>query len=153
MGRKRRKWGEVCRTHFPLASDMTWVLGQADFFYLLWELANLGFPGGTSRKELACQWRRRKRCGFDPWIRKIPWRRAWQPTSVFLPGESHGHRSLAGYSSWGHTESDMTEATQHACKSWELYFIWWTWWASSPGTSLSGSAEGLLQRGKGGARF
>ena len=46
---------------------------------------------------------------MDPWVRKIPWRRAWQPTPVFLLGESHGQRSLAGYSSWGHKESDMTE--------------------------------------------
>jgi len=42
------------------------------------------------------------RCGFDPWVRKIPWRRAWQPTPVFLPGESHGQRSLVGYSLWDH---------------------------------------------------
>ena len=41
------------------------------------------------------------RCGFDPWVGKIPWRRAWQPTPVFLPGESHGQRSLVGYSPWG----------------------------------------------------
>ena len=47
----------------------------------------------------------------DSWARNIPWRRAWQPTPVFLPGESHGQRSLAGYSQWGHTESDMTEVT------------------------------------------
>jgi len=39
-----------------------------------------------------------KRCGFDPWVRKIAWRRAWQLVLVFLPGESHGHRSLTGYS-------------------------------------------------------
>ena len=52
--------------------------------------------------------------GFDPWIRKIPWRREWQPTPVFLPREFHGQRSLAGYSPWGHKESDMTEATKHA---------------------------------------
>jgi len=51
-----------------------------------------------SGKEPACQFRRCKRHGFDPWIRKIPWRRAWQPTPVLLPGESHEHRSLAGYS-------------------------------------------------------
>ena len=57
----------------------------------------MGFPGGTSGKELACQCRRQKRCKFDPWVRKIPWRRSWQPTPVFLPGESHGQRSLAGY--------------------------------------------------------
>ena len=54
------------------------------------------------------------RLGFDPWIGKIPWREAWQPTPVFLPGESHGQRSLAGYSPWGRTESDTTEVT--ACK-------------------------------------
>ena len=47
--------------------------------------------------------------GFDPWVGKIPWRRAWQFTPVFLPGESHGQRSLAGYSLWGHKESDTTE--------------------------------------------
>ena len=52
-----------------------------------------------------------KRCGFDPWVEKIPWKRAWQPTPVFLPGESHGQISLAGYSPWGHKESDTTEAT------------------------------------------
>ena len=49
-----------------------------------------GFPGGTSGKEPACQCRRHKRWLFDPWVGKIPWRRAWQPTPVFLPGESHG---------------------------------------------------------------
>ena len=43
---------------------------------------------------------------FDPWVKKIPWRRAWQPTSVFLPGESHGQRSLAGHSPWDCKESD-----------------------------------------------
>ena len=51
-------------------------------------------------------------CGrpkFDPWVRKIPWRRKWQPVPVFLPGESHGRRSLVGYSPRGPKESDMTE--------------------------------------------
>ena len=43
------------------------------------------------------------------WVRKIPWRKTWRPTPVFLPGESHGQRSLAGYSPWGHRESDATE--------------------------------------------
>ena len=74
----------------------------------------LGFPGGTSGKEPACQCRRCKNCRFNPWVGQIPWRRAWQPTPIFLPGESHGQRSLEGYSPWGHRESDMTEATQHA---------------------------------------
>ena len=44
---------------------------------------------------------RQRRWGFDPWLGKIPWRRKWQPTPVFLPGESHGQRSLMGYSPWG----------------------------------------------------
>ena len=70
-----------------------------------------GFPGGTSRKELVCQCRRHKKCRFDPWVGKVPWRGKWQPTAVFLPEKSHGQRSLAGYSPWGLTESDMTEAT------------------------------------------
>ena len=48
--------------------------------------------------------------GWDPWVRKIPWRRKWLPTLVFLPGESDGQRSLAGYSLWGRKESDTTEA-------------------------------------------
>jgi len=46
--------------------------------------------------------------GFDLWDRKIPWRRKWQPTPVFLPGKSHGQRSLVGYSPWGRKESDTT---------------------------------------------
>ena len=57
-----------------------------------------GFPGGASGKEPASQCKRHKRRGFDPWVGKIPRRRAWQPTPVFLPGESHGPRSLVGYS-------------------------------------------------------
>ena len=48
-------------------------------------------------KESACHCRRYRRCRFDPWVRKIPWRRKWQPTTVVLPGKSHGQRSLVGY--------------------------------------------------------
>ena len=48
---------------------------------------------------------------FHPWVGKIPWRREWQPTPVFSPGESHGQRSLLGYSPWDHKESDTTEVT------------------------------------------
>ena len=62
-------------------------------------------------KKPACQCRGHKRCRFDPWVRKIPWRRKSQPTPVFLPGESHAQRSLADYSRKGHKESGMTEAT------------------------------------------
>ena len=49
------------------------------------------------------------RPGFDPWVRKIPCRKEWQPTPVFLPGEFHGQRSLVGYNQWGRKESDTTE--------------------------------------------
>jgi len=71
------------------------------FFYKSPEFCShkfvLGFPGGTSGKEPICQCRRHKRCGFDPWGGKIPWRRAWKPTPVFLPEESHGQRNLVDY--------------------------------------------------------
>ena len=62
------------------------------------EFRQRGFPGDSAEKESTCQFRR---CGFNPWIGKIPWRREWQPTPVFLPGKSHGQRSLMGYSPWG----------------------------------------------------
>ena len=52
------------------------------------------YPGGVSGKELNCQCRRPKRCGFGSWIGKIPWRRTWLPTSLFLPREFHEQRSL-----------------------------------------------------------
>ena len=71
-----------------------------------WAKASRWLSGEVS----ACQCRRCGRLRFDPWVRKMPWRRKWQPTPVFLPGKSHGHRSLVGYSPWGHKkELDMTE--------------------------------------------
>ena len=69
-----------------------------DSTYKLSALIFMGFPGGSDAKEPACQCRRHKRCRFDPWVRKIPWQRAWQLTHVFLPGEFHGQRILMGYS-------------------------------------------------------
>ena len=74
----------------------------------------MGFPGGASGQEPTCQCRRHERSRFHPWVGKIPRRRAWQLTLVFLPGKSHGQRSLVGYCPWGHKESDMTEATEHS---------------------------------------
>ena len=70
-----------------------------------------GFPGGASGKEPACQFQRHKRHGFHPWVWKIPRRRAWQPTPVFLPGEPQGQRSLAVHSPYSHKESSTAEAT------------------------------------------
>ena len=64
-----------------------------------------GFPGGARGKEPVCRCRRPERLRFSPWVGKIPWRRKWQPTPVFLPGESHGQRSLAGYTVHGVAKS------------------------------------------------
>ena len=58
---------------------------------------SLDFPGDASGKEPTCHCRRHKRCGFDPWVGKVPWRRKRQPTPAFSPREFHGQRSLAGY--------------------------------------------------------
>ena len=79
--------------------------------------------------------------GETPWVRKIPWSRKWPPIPVFLPGKSHGQRSLEGYSPWARKELDMTDSahTQHLmeCMVSELVnerihgiFTWWdNWWA------------------------
>ena len=76
----------------------------------------VGLPRWCSGKESACHCRRCKRHRFHPWAGNVSQRREWQNTPVFLPGEFHGQRSLVGYSSWGHKESDTTKVTQHvAC--------------------------------------
>ena len=69
----------------------------------------MALPSSTTAKEPACQRRRCRRQGFHPWVTEIPWRRKWQPTPVFLPGESHGRRSVVGYSPWGRKQLDMTK--------------------------------------------
>ena len=61
------------------------------------------------------------RPGFDPWVRKNSWRRAWQPTPVFLLENPHGQRSLVGYNPWGHKESNRTERLSTATKQQKLY--------------------------------
>ena len=62
-------------------------------------------------KNLPVNARDASRRRFDPRVRKIPWRREWQPTPVLFPGESQGQRSLVGYGPQGHKESDTTEVT------------------------------------------
>ena len=71
----------------------------------------MGFPGGSAVKNAPVM-QETQEMQFDPWDWKISWRRAWQPTPVFLPGEFH-ERSLAGYSPWGHKELDTTKVTEH----------------------------------------
>ena len=68
---------------------------------------NLGM-NRCSGKEYTCQSRKLKRLRFDPWVRKIPWSRKWQPALIILAWEIHGQRSLVGCSPWGHKESDTT---------------------------------------------
>ena len=69
-------------------------------------------PSGTSGKESTCQCRRYKRHRFNPWVRKIPLSRKWQPVPVFLTEKSHGQKNLAGYSPWGHKEAEHDLATK-----------------------------------------
>ena len=77
-----------------------------------------GLPRWFSGKESACQCRR---CGFDPWVWNISWKRKWQPTLVFLPGKSQGERSLVGYSPGCHKESDMTKQKDiHTLNHWNM---------------------------------
>ena len=77
--------------------------------YLGQSLIRRSFPGA---KEVTKPCRRHKRYRFNTWVRKIPWRRAWQSTPVFLLVNCHGQRSLEGSSPWGLKESGMTEVTQ-----------------------------------------
>ena len=110
-----------------------WVVSQppTSLFPSLWSSSVLGardptprLPRWHSGKEPACERRRYKRCGFDPWVGKIPWRRKCQPTPAFLPGEFHGLRSLVGYSPWSHKRvrhdlaTKPTSLPQDSLKNW-----------------------------------
>ena len=64
---------------------------------------NVCLPAGSKSKVST------RNAGFDLWFGKMPWRKEWQPTPAFLPGESHGQRKLAGCTPWGDKESDTTE--------------------------------------------
>ena len=100
MKQKRRKWGKRTVTTFfflPSQEDVTKsCLNQCILSFI--HMSDHWLTPCLSSKQCTCQFSRQKRGGFDPWVRKIPWRRAWQPTPVFLPGEFHGLRSLVGYS-------------------------------------------------------
>ena len=95
-----------------ILNDFIWIilsdfLVKEEFLPVVFDLLSpMGFLGGSDGKASCLQC---ERPGFDPWVGKTPWRRKWQPTPVFLPGESHGLRSLVGYSPWGCKESDTTE--------------------------------------------
>ena len=83
--------------------------------YIYIKKLNRGFPGGSVVKNPPAMQETSGRHGFDPWVRKIPWRRAWQSTPVILPGEFQRQRSLAVYSLWGHQRvgQDFVSKQQH----------------------------------------
>ena len=87
--------------------------------------AVLGFPVGTSDKEPTCQFRRHKRHGFDPWVGKIPWRRAWLFTPVFLLGESHGQTEPGGPQSikFAKSRRPLKRRSMHAAAV--FFHCWW----------------------------
>ena len=90
------------------SEECMWILLTALNIFII-PCAVFGLPRWRSGKDSACQCKRLKRLGFNLWVRKIPWRRKWQPTPVFLLGKSHGQRRLVSYSPWDHKESDITE--------------------------------------------
>ena len=98
-----------------MLSDSSWETEAKSLIKKLCAVFQTGFPGGTRGKEPACQYWIHETHRFNPWVGKMPWRRAWQPTPVFLPGESRGQKSLVGYSLWGHKESERTEITLQEC--------------------------------------
>ena len=102
--------------HF-LTSSMMWALYRHSLQY------SQGFPGGSGVRNLpACQ---AGDVGSIPGWGKIPWRRKWQPTPVFLPEKSHGQRSLVGYSPWDHKRvgHDLVPKWQYSCLDWTVDFI------------------------------
>ena len=92
----------------PSSNSITFGATRGDNF----NISSRGHRSTHNRligKESAYQCRRHQTLEFNSWVRKIPWRRACQPTPVFMPGESHGQRGLLGYGPWGHNMSDKTE--------------------------------------------
>ena len=102
---KKKKTKELCLIQavgFPAFTLGPWVL-----------------PRWLGGKESTCQCRRHKRHGFNPRVWKMPWRRKWQLTPVFLFGKFNGQRSMVGYRPWG-CKQLCNCATEHACTAWEL---------------------------------
>ena len=98
---KQLESGNSPNSHQVLNGKTKFGISLQHHFGLPWWL------NGKKKKSAYQCWR----LEFNPWVRKITWRRKCQPTLVFLPGKSHGQRSLAGYSPWGHKESDTTKYT------------------------------------------
>ena len=134
-------WGRCCGESLSFQYSWASTCNTEDLSWILW----LGqYPGEGKDYTLQYECLRIclhcRRLRFDSWVRKIPWRRAWQPIPVFLPGEFHGQRSLAGYRPLGHNKSDVAKATEHVCihsayklnkqgvniQHWCILFPFWT---------------------------
>ena len=119
-------------------------------FHSLIALGNV--PGGTSGKEPTCQCRRCKRCWFHLWVGKIPWRRAWQPLQYSFPRESHGQRSLAGYTVHRDVKSQtwLKHISTHGSTQCKIISCLWRYVLfRGKGHNLSN----LLSRGSGGKNY
>ena len=111
------KWVDICWGLNPGLVIWSWKVTHLSGSYFS-HLKKVGAPlVWLSGKEPSCQHRR---CGFNPWILKICWRRNRQLMLLFLPGKSHGHRSLAGCSPWGCKELDMTKHPHMQKRGWFL---------------------------------
>ena len=103
-----------CWNIFPGFAHSFQMTPSCWFLLHIDHLSSIASQGALMVKNPPANAARHKRHRFNSWIRKVSWRRAWQPTPVFLPGESDRRRSLSGFSQWCHKECDTTEATEHA---------------------------------------
>ena len=112
----------LCCNFWPYKIAFKNDIQKAHIFYLIIISSFcIGFPQWLSRQKILLQCRRHRRHRFKPWIGKILWRRKWQSTPVFLPGEFHGQKSLAGYSLWGHKVLGMSEHMAYKTHSSQLH--------------------------------
>ena len=121
-------WAELPLFSFIKEREQTHNCKKAQCVLTLGKYRGLGLSG----KESSCHSRK---LGFDPWIRKIPWRRKWQPTAVFLLGKSCGQRSLVGYIPWSHRGGHDLETKQQ--QWWKHKMGGWLWlrWGLGPSYS------------------
>ena len=157
MGVQKWQWGSKVRLPDLATENTGWpfrylCISDRQSSFLVQGYPQFRLSRWHNGKESTCQCRRWTKCRFDSWVRKIPWRRTWQPTPtpVFLPGEPHGWSSLAGYSPWDLERVGHGLATkqwqQHALFGvylyWQILFIWN---ANVPGCPVVYQAP-LLQR-------
>ena len=145
-------WGRVCvwgggKSERPELMNFLggWIWQTTRPWLWQWASPVHRLPRWPSGKESTCQFRR---CEFDPWVRKIPWRRKWQPTRVFLPGDFLGQRSLTGYSPWHHKKSDTAEQLNSNSSSAGCVAVSWPPFSPWPRRTSGHSCWGMNEWGK-----